>query len=223
MEKIFKTALQFTGQVWRVSCALGSEWRNQKSERNRNRNFFPIPKFFDTESDTFFDTKIFRNRYRYFFRYQKFSKPIPILFFDTNFFWNQYRYFFRYQQFSKPIPILFWYQFFLKPIPVLFSIPNISEIDTDTVKTNGKVSKPKCHTLYDIVSCVYFLLPFKGNCCRSNMMCCLCQIPFKGNCFSCRHPSDPPDGGLNPLPCHHRRPGRPRLQLWHGGRQALQR
>ena len=57
-----------------------SEWRNQKSERNRNRNFFPIPKFFDTESDTFFDTKIFRNRYRYFFRYQKFSKPIPILF-----------------------------------------------------------------------------------------------------------------------------------------------
>ena len=159
------------------------------------------------------NTNFFRNRYRYFYRYQNFSKPIPILlsipkifetdtdtFFDTKIFRNRYRYFFRYQIFSKPIP-------------VLFSIPNISETDTDTIKTNGKVSKPKCLILYDIVSCVYFLLPFKGNCCRSNMMCCLCQIPFKGNCFSCRHPSDPPDGGLNPLPCHHRRPGRPRLQL----------
>ena len=48
-----------------------SEWRNQKSEWNRNRNFFPIPKFFDTESDTFFDTKIFA-----------IPNPIPN-FFDT--------------------------------------------------------------------------------------------------------------------------------------------
>ena len=71
----------------------------------------PIPilfmraKFFETDTDTFFDTEIFRNRYRYFFRYQFFSKPIPILFsipdffetntdtfFDTKIFRNQYRY-----------------------------------------------------------------------------------------------------------------------------------
>ena len=95
-----------------------SVWRNPKSERNRIRNFFPIPNFFDTESDTFFDTKffpipipilfsipeffetesdtffdtkIFRNRYRYFFYTTKFLKPIPILFYN-NFFWNWYRY-----------------------------------------------------------------------------------------------------------------------------------
>ena len=41
---------------------------------------FSIPKFFETDTDTFFDTNFFRNRYRYFFRYQIFSKPIPILF-----------------------------------------------------------------------------------------------------------------------------------------------
>jgi len=75
-------------------------------------------KFFETDTDTFYESKIFRNRYRYFFWYQNFSKPIPILFsipiffetdtdtfFDTKFFRNQYRYFFRYQNFSKPIPI----------------------------------------------------------------------------------------------------------------------
>merc|ERR1712090_37776 len=39
---------------------------------------FSIPKIFETDTDTFFDTKFFRNRYRYFFRYQNFLKPIPI-------------------------------------------------------------------------------------------------------------------------------------------------
>ena len=96
-------------------------------------------KFFETDTDTFFDTEIFRNRYRYFFRYQFFSKPIPILFsipnffetdtdtfFDTKFFRNQYRYFFRYQNFSKPIPI--------------------PSKKMDKFR-NREVSKPKCHTL----------------------------------------------------------------------------
>ena len=35
---------------------ISSVWRYPKSERNRIRNFFPIPNFSDTESDTFFDT-----------------------------------------------------------------------------------------------------------------------------------------------------------------------
>merc|ERR1712130_447098 len=39
---------------------------------------FSIPKISETDTDTFFDTKIFRNRYRYFYRYQNFPKPIPI-------------------------------------------------------------------------------------------------------------------------------------------------
>ena len=43
---------------------------------------------------------------------------------------NRYQYFFRYQFFSKPIPIL-------------FSIPKKFKTDTDTIKTIGKVSKPR--------------------------------------------------------------------------------
>ena len=75
-----------------------------------------MPIFFDTESDTFFDTNFF-------------PKPIPILlsipkifetdtdtFFDTKIFRNRYRYFFRDQIFF--------------------------ETDTDTIKKHGKVSKP---------------------------------------------------------------------------------
>ena len=71
-----------------------------------NPILFSIPIFFDTDTDTFFDTKILRNRYQYFFRYQNFSKPIPILFsipnffetdtdtfLDTNKFRNRYRYY----------------------------------------------------------------------------------------------------------------------------------
>ena len=62
---------------------------NPKSERNRIRNFFPIPIFFDTESDTFFDTKFFRNQYRNFFSIPKIFETdtdtfsIPI-FFETD-------------------------------------------------------------------------------------------------------------------------------------------
>ena len=42
-----------------------------------NQKLFPIPNFFDTESDTFSDTKFLRYRNRYFFRYQNFSIPNP--------------------------------------------------------------------------------------------------------------------------------------------------
>ena len=52
-------------------------WRYPKSERNRIRNFFPIPNFSDTESDTFFDTKFFRYRIQYFFWYQIVLIPNP--------------------------------------------------------------------------------------------------------------------------------------------------
>ena len=122
-----------------------------------NPKLFPIPNIFDTESDTFFDTNFFWYWYRYFFRYKIlrnryqyfFSKPkffetdtflIPKIletntkffetdtFFDTKNVRNRYRYFFRYQIFPKPIPIL-------------FSIPKFSE--TDTIKKNQKVSKPR--------------------------------------------------------------------------------
>ena len=61
---------------WSTSSS-SSVWRYPKSERNRIRNFFPIPNFSDTESDTFSDTKYFQYRIRYFFRYQIFSIPNP--------------------------------------------------------------------------------------------------------------------------------------------------
>ena len=50
---------------------------------------FSIPNFFETDTDTFFDTKKKRNRYQYFYWYQKILKPI------------------KYRKVSKPIPILF--------------------------------------------------------------------------------------------------------------------
>ena len=59
-----------------------------KKFRNRYRYFFryqifskpipilfPIPNFFETDTDTFFDTKNFRNRYRYHQKNGKVSKP----------------------------------------------------------------------------------------------------------------------------------------------------
>ena len=107
-----------------------SVWRNPKSERNRIRNFFPIPNIFDTESDTFFDTNFFPIPIPILFSIPKFYETDTNTFFDTKIFRNRYRYFFRYQFFSKPIPILF-----LKP--------KIFETDTDTIPTIGIVSKPR--------------------------------------------------------------------------------
>ena len=85
---------------------------------------------------------------------QIFSKPIPIIFsiqknlqkmtryfFYTNFFRNQY--FFHTKIFQNRYQYFFRYQNFSKPIPILFSIPNFFETDTDTIKTIGKVSKPR--------------------------------------------------------------------------------
>ena len=87
---------------------------------------FSIPKIFETDTDTFFDTKIFRNRYRYFFRYQFFSKPIPILFSIPNFFETNTDTFFDTKNFRKPIPI---------PSTKMEKF------------RNREVSKPNCHTL----------------------------------------------------------------------------
>ena len=74
-----------------------SVWRNPKSERNRIRNFFPIPNFFDTESDTFSDTDFFPIPIPILFSIPKFYETDTNTFFDTKFFRNRYQYFF-----SKP-------------------------------------------------------------------------------------------------------------------------
>ena len=52
-----------------------SVWRYPKFKRNRIRNFFPIPNFSDTESETFSDTKFFRYRIRNHLKNGKVSKP----------------------------------------------------------------------------------------------------------------------------------------------------
>ena len=79
---------------------------------------FLIPKFSETDTDTFFDTKNFWNQYRYFFRNQKISKPKPILFSIPNFFktdtdtffWNQnFSNWNRYLFYTKNFGNRFWY------------------------------------------------------------------------------------------------------------------
>ena len=59
-----------------------------------NRNFFLIPNFDYTKSETFFNTKFFWYRIRYFFLYQFSSIPNPIPSikwnsFETEKFWNR--------------------------------------------------------------------------------------------------------------------------------------
>ena len=87
-----------------VSKVKISVWRNPKSERNRIWNFFPKPFFFDTESDTFFDTNFFPIPNPILFLIPKFFETNTNTFSDTKFFRNRYRYFYRHQNFSKPIP-----------------------------------------------------------------------------------------------------------------------
>ena len=60
---------------WAENFMKSSVWRYPKSEQNRIPKFFPIPKFFDTESDT----KFFRYWIRFFF-IPIFFVPISILF-----------------------------------------------------------------------------------------------------------------------------------------------
>ena len=114
MEAFLKLLLIDSPHSW------GSVWRYPKSERNRIRNFFPIPNIFDTESDTFFDTNFFPIPIPILFSIPKFYETDTDTFFDTKIIRNRYRYFFRYQNISKPIPIL-------------FSIPKNFETDTDTI------------------------------------------------------------------------------------------
>ena len=54
-----------------TSIVSNSVWRNPKSEQNRTRNFFPMPIFFDTDTNTFFFNKFFPNWYQYFFEVSK--------------------------------------------------------------------------------------------------------------------------------------------------------
>ena len=127
---------------WAENFMKSSVWRYPKSEQNRIPKFFPIPKFFDTESDT----KFFRYWIRFFF-IPIFFVPISILFFvETKIFrylfWNYQKHekvskperhpkypkseqnwirkFFWYQIHSMPNPILFWYQIFPILNPILF-------------------------------------------------------------------------------------------------------
>ena len=58
--------------------------------RYRFRDFFPVPNFSDTGSETFF-------------RYQIFPIPVPRLFSGTNFFRYRFRYHQKYEKF--PIPV----------------------------------------------------------------------------------------------------------------------
>ena len=84
-----------------------SVWRNPKSQRNRIRNFFPIPNlilfsipnFSDAESDTFFETKLFR-----YILNLKPSKKWKS--FETENFWIQN--------------------------PILFPMPNLYDTESDT-------------------------------------------------------------------------------------------
>ena len=69
-----------------------SVWRDPKSERYRFRDFFSVPNFFETDSETFFGTKIFRDRFRDFFSVLIFFETGSETFFGTNFF-------------SRPVPI----------------------------------------------------------------------------------------------------------------------
>ena len=57
---------------WNGNYRPCSVWRDPKSERYRFRDFFSVPKFSETGSETFFGTKKIRDRFRDIFRYQIF-------------------------------------------------------------------------------------------------------------------------------------------------------
>ena len=93
-----------------------------------------IPNLFNTESDTFFDTKFSRYRIRNYLKIGKVSKPRS---FET--------------ETSPKIP-----KIWTKPNPKLFAIPNFFDTESDTYfdtkffryrkrnhLKNGKVSKPR--------------------------------------------------------------------------------
>ena len=63
-------------------------------------------KFIETDTETFFETKIFETDTETCFRDQMFSRPIPRLFFETEYFPDQYRNFFSRSKFLRPRPIL---------------------------------------------------------------------------------------------------------------------
>ena len=101
-----------------------SVWRYPKSERNRIRNFFPIPTFSDTKSDTFFKTKFFWYRMGY-------------VFFETKCFWYWIWYHLKQRKVLKlrsfetetppKIP-----KSWTKPNPKLFPIPNFYGTESNT-------------------------------------------------------------------------------------------
>ena len=47
---------------------------------------------FETDTETFFETKVFETDTETLFRDQMFSRPIPRLFFETKYFRDRYRY-----------------------------------------------------------------------------------------------------------------------------------
>ena len=115
--------------------------------RDRFRDFFLVPNFFETDSETFFGTKFFRDRFRDFFRYQIFfetgSDTIKKIQksrerdetrtqINTNILKN----------FETGSDIFFWYQTFSRPIPRLFSVPNFFETGSKTFFGTKIFSRP---------------------------------------------------------------------------------
>ena len=96
-----KISRQFVQDLFLTVCD-----ETQKLNKTESKTFFPIPIFFDTESDTFSNTNFFLKPTPILFSIPKFSETDTNPFFDNKIFWNRYRYFFRYQNFQKPIPIL---------------------------------------------------------------------------------------------------------------------
>ena len=86
-KKIARLALNFFS-VQNIFDSSSKTFSGTKFFRYRFRDFFPVPNFSDTGSDTFL-------------RYQIFPIPVPRLFSGTNFF----RYRFRYHQKNEKFPI----------------------------------------------------------------------------------------------------------------------
>ena len=91
----------YTRVYFCIALLCVSVWRDPKSERYRFRDFFSVPKFSETGSETFFGTKKIRDRFWDFFRYQIFFETGSDTFFGTKKNRDRFRDFFRYQIFFE--------------------------------------------------------------------------------------------------------------------------
>ena len=105
MHLTFKRSVKYVQNVQKDLWILLIDSSESVCDETQNLN--------DTDSETFFGTKVFRDRFRDFFRYQNFRD--------------------RFQDFFR-------YSFFSRPVPRLFSVPNFFETGSDTIK---KVQKSR--------------------------------------------------------------------------------